>query len=182
MRAFRGTPHSVTGETAIFIMMGRELRLPDQLSNSVHQLPMSVVPYIQDLVGQLKEAHEILREQQMKIREEDLEEPPLFSEGDLVRLVNKRRRKGENPKLQPKYVGPYTILQSFANHTYRLERQGQASIQNECRLKPYFPCPVAVGQAPGSREAIRRPNMKGALTREKAQRTEATELTPMLEH
>ena len=32
-----------------------------------------------------------------------------------------RRRKEENPKLQPKYVGPYTILQSFANHTYKLE-------------------------------------------------------------
>ena len=143
---------------------------------------MFVVPYIRDLVGQLKEAHEILRKQQMKIREEDSEEPPLFSEGDLAWLGNKRRRKGENPKLQPKYVGPYAILQSFANHTYKLERQGQASIQNECMLKPYFPCPVAVGQAPGSREAIRRPNMKGALTREKAQRTEATELTPMLEH
>ena len=89
---------------------------------------MFVVPYIQDLVGQLKEAHEVLREQQMKIREEDSEESPLFSEGDLVWLVNKRRKKGETPKLQPKYVGPYTILQSFANHTYKLERQGQASI------------------------------------------------------
>ena len=32
------------------------------------------------------------------------------------------------------------------------------------------------------REAIRRPNMMGAVTREKAQRTEVTELTPMLEH
>ena len=84
---------------------------------------MSVVPYIQDLVGQLKEAHEVLSEQQMKIREKDSEEPPLFSEGDLVWLVNKRRR-GENPKLQPKYVRPYTLLQSFANYTYKLERQG----------------------------------------------------------
>ena len=122
----------------------------------------------------------------MKIREKYSEEPPLFSEGDLVWLVNNRRRKGENPKLQPKYVGPYTILQSFANHTCKLERQRQASIKNECRLKPYFPCPfpcpAAVGQAPGSREAIRRPKMKGAVKKEKAQKTEAAELTPMLEH
>ena len=29
MRAFRGTPHSVTGETANMLMLGRELRLPD---------------------------------------------------------------------------------------------------------------------------------------------------------
>ena len=36
MRAFRGTPHSVTGETANLMMMGRELRLPDQLQLYPH--------------------------------------------------------------------------------------------------------------------------------------------------
>ena len=102
MRAFRRTSHSVTEETANFMMMGRELKLPDQLSNAVYQLPMSVVPYIQDLVGQLKEAHEVLREQQMKIREKDSEEPPLFSKGDHVWLVNKRRGEGKNPQTTTK--------------------------------------------------------------------------------
>ena len=38
MRAFRGTPHSVTGETANFMMLGRELRLPDQLQLPPQQL------------------------------------------------------------------------------------------------------------------------------------------------
>ena len=38
MMAFRGTPHSVTGETANFMMLGRELRLPDQLQLHPHQL------------------------------------------------------------------------------------------------------------------------------------------------
>ena len=31
MRAFRGTPHSTTNETTNYPMLGRELRLPDQL-------------------------------------------------------------------------------------------------------------------------------------------------------
>ena len=31
MRAFRATPHSVTGETANMLIYGREVRLPDQL-------------------------------------------------------------------------------------------------------------------------------------------------------
>ena len=31
IRAYRGTPHSTTGETANLMMLGRELRLPDQL-------------------------------------------------------------------------------------------------------------------------------------------------------
>ena len=38
MRAFRGTPHSTTGETANFMMFGRELRLPDSL---VYDIPSS---------------------------------------------------------------------------------------------------------------------------------------------
>ena len=38
MRAFRSTPHSVTGETANFMMLGRELRLPDQLQ--IHLPPV----------------------------------------------------------------------------------------------------------------------------------------------
>ena len=31
MRAFRGTPHTATGETANYMMLGREARLLDQL-------------------------------------------------------------------------------------------------------------------------------------------------------
>ena len=31
LRAYRGTPHTTTGETANMMMLGRKLRLPDQL-------------------------------------------------------------------------------------------------------------------------------------------------------
>lgn len=31
LQAYRGTPHTATGETANMLMLGRELRLPDQL-------------------------------------------------------------------------------------------------------------------------------------------------------
>ena len=36
LRAYWGTPHMATGETANMLMLSRELRLPDQLQ---HQLP-----------------------------------------------------------------------------------------------------------------------------------------------
>ena len=48
-------------------------------------------------------------------------------------LENKRRRKGVNPKLQAKFVGLYEVLQAFNNHTYRIGRQGQESVQSEQR-------------------------------------------------
>ena len=85
--------------------------------------------------------------------------------GNLVWLENKRRRKGENPKLQPKFVGPYEVLAAWGSHTYRIERQGQQSVQHESRLKPYRACNEPSGRAPATLEAARRPNMKGAATR-----------------
>ena len=64
--------------------------------------------------------------------------PLLFQSGDLVLVQNTRRRKGENPKLQPKFVGSYKVLAVFGNHTYQLEELSQT--QNECRLKLYQAC------------------------------------------
>ena len=180
MRAFRGTPHSTTGETPNLMMLGRELRLPDQLQylpppggqSTRHQ-------YVQDVHDRLEEAHSLLQEQQLRIRQEDDEEPPLFMTGDLVWLENKRRRKGENPKLQPKFVGPYEVIEAWGGHTYRIERQGQQSIQHESRLKPFRACAEPSGQAPATLEPARRPNMKGAAPRRKTREVEPT-LEPTL--
>ena len=162
MRAFRSTPHSATGETPNFMMMGREMRLPDQLlyaNEGTEETPHQ--EYAQELQERLTRAHELLRETQREIRTSDDEEPPLFGVGDLVWLENKRRRKGENPKLQPKFVGPFEVLETRANHTYVIERQGQQSVQNERRLKLYRPCEEQMGQGPARGEVRRRPNMKG---------------------
>ena len=166
MRAFRGTPHSATGETANMMMLGRELRLPDQLQ--FHPPPAEVEPqqeYSLRMAERLSAVHEMLREQQKEIRQEDQEEPLLFSPGDMVWLENRRRKRGENPKLQAKFLGPYVVIEAWANHTYEIERHGQSSIQNECRLKAYRPCPEEVGRAPVTLEPNRRPNMRGATRR-----------------
>ena len=91
----------------------------------------------------------------------------MFSPGDMVWLENRCRRKCENPKLQAKFQDPYTVTRSWANHTYQIERSGQTSIQNECRLKAYRPCPEEVGRAPVTLEPNRRPNIRGAIKRRK---------------
>ena len=101
------------------------------------------------MIERLDEAHTLLREQQMAIRQEDSEEPSLFRVGDLVLVQNTRRKEGDNPKLQPKFVWPYKVVAAFGNHTYQLERLGQQTTQNECRLKLYQACTEKKGQAPG---------------------------------
>ena len=88
-------------------------------------------------------------------------------EGDLVWLEKKRRQKGGNPKLQPKFVGPYEVIEVYSNHTYGMERSGQVSLQNECKLKLFKPCSEAAGQALAALEPRRRPNMKGATRKAK---------------
>ena len=162
MRAFRGTPNSTTGETANLLLLGRELRLPDMLQ---HHPPDPNLEYRTDYVvhtqGRLQEVHNLLRATQEDVRTEDTSEPPLFMRGDLVWMVNKRRRKGENPKLQRKFVGPFRVEQGYPNHTYLISRQGQTSVQNESRLKMHRACHEAIGQAPAELEPRRGPNMKG---------------------
>ena len=61
-------------------------------------------------------------------------------------------RNGEALKLQPKFVGPHEVVEAYRNHTYLLEHLGQATVQNECRLKLYRPCIEKAGQAPGMLE------------------------------
>ena len=64
MRAFRGTPHSTTGETANLMMLGRELRLPDQLSNCPPPMEQQFrQEYVQATQSRLAEAHDILKEE-----------------------------------------------------------------------------------------------------------------------
>jgi len=63
-------------------------------------------------------------------------------------MINYRRHRGQVAKLQPKFVGPYAVVEVMPNHMYKLERSGQVSIQNETRLKPYWASPDAAGEAP----------------------------------
>lgn len=36
--------------------------------------------------------------------------------------------------------GPYQLLETYSNHTYKIEKQGLTSVQNESRLKLYYTC------------------------------------------
>ena len=107
MRSFRATPHSSTGETANFLMMGREARLPDQLlhGRSLEE-DVSREAYAVALGERLYIAYEKLRTQEQRVRHADSREVPLFKKGDLVWLHSKRVAKNKSKKLQPKVYRP----------------------------------------------------------------------------
>ena len=65
-------------------MLGQKLRLPDLLMNSLLlREDNAQAGYNQDLIERLEGAHELFRQQQMDIRQEDSEIPPLFQSSDL---------------------------------------------------------------------------------------------------
>jgi len=76
-------------------------------------------------------------------------------------MVNYRRLRGQAAKLQPKFVGPYAVVEVMPNHMYKIECSGQVSIQNEARLKPYWASPDAVGEAPPLLEPRRQTTTRG---------------------
>ena len=145
MRAFRATPHSRTNETANFLMLGRECRLPDQLVYGTHTIQLTTrTSYAVALKNRLESAYDLLRLQQMlPPRSADCEDDLLFKPGDLVLVARKQKKKGVNPKLQSKFEGPFVISEAFGNGTYKVTGRGTV---NECRLKLFTPCPDPEGQ------------------------------------
>lgn len=118
MRALKALPHTSTKETANYLMLGRELRLSDELYGHTPPLPeQSTYDYILDRDDLLRRAHDALRGQQKWVIGLGQEEALLYQVGDQVRFLNKWRRKGENTKLQPKYVGPYRIASALPDDT-----------------------------------------------------------------
>jgi transposase InsO family protein len=121
MRGIRATPHQITHETANYLMMGREVQLPEDLALlETTERNTTVEDYAQELQERLRVAGEKLRSSQYRVRMEETGEPHLYLPGDKVWLKSYARKKGENPKLSAKYVGPYEVVEALPYHTYRV--------------------------------------------------------------
>jgi hypothetical protein len=138
MRTIRAVPHTTTGETANYLMMGREVRLPDNLyQQATRAESLSVDAYAAQLQQRLNQVHELIRSRQLQVRVDGAEEPNLFKEGDWVWLKSKQKGKGmaNARKLQPKFIGPFKIIESLPYHTYRVSKDGKSTIEHEGRIK-----------------------------------------------
>lgn len=150
MKAVRASPHRITGETANFLMFGREVKLPHSLvmDRSMEPSYTSTTEYAKKLENTLHKAYQAIRDAQIKVRDSDTEEPSIFRKGDMVWLQSKFFKPGKTHKLQAKYHGPYDILKALPYHSYVLSRKGKTTIQHEGRMKLYY-------QPPSTNEASR---------------------------
>ena len=104
MRSIRAPPYKQTGETANFMMLGRETRLPEHLMyGPAASGTTSRDSYAAELSRCMKIAHDKLRSQQLQLRTGDKQ--PSFKAGQLVWLKTKRFSKGQSRKVQPRYTG-----------------------------------------------------------------------------
>jgi transposase InsO family protein len=160
-RSIRGMPHSLTGETPNYLMFGRELTLPDTLVSGVEETSISREEYAVLIHNRMTEAYDTLREKQANIRLADHQQPPAFEVGDQVWLKNKRHKKNTTAKLQPKWIGPYKILEANSNHTYLIELHDRRALEHESRLKLYVSATQSWGQAPRIPETLKQPTRTG---------------------
>lgn len=77
--------------------------------------------YAIKLQQSMKKARDLINQQQAQVREEDDEELLRFENGYLVLLQNQRLRKGES--YSPSFVGPFSLLETFGNHTSKVDNQ-----------------------------------------------------------
>lgn len=160
LMAYRSAAHEATTYTPARLMMGRELRLPVDLTTGRppdEELPTVATDYAIALQERLVEAHHQVRGrlklagEAMRHRYDRGSRAAEFAVGDKVWLYNPRRRKGLSPKLQSPWEGPYTVIEKVSEVTFRIRRgqRGKPKIIHADRLWRYHgPGKFTWGQAP----------------------------------
>ena len=115
--AYRSTVHSTTGFSPNYLMLGREVSTPLEVTLGLRPNTLPVEEYAVKLQERLSEAFELARDQIGKTAERQKKDHDVrvsyntFVVGDLVYCLNSARKKGLSPKLNPeKRQGPLWLL------------------------------------------------------------------------
>ena len=146
--AYRSTPHETTRYTPNMLMLGREIRLPSEVTVRTpnnHETLESYGSYVTSLRSKIAKAHEITREhlktgmQRQKEHYDTKCTGHKYSPGDIVWYLSEMRTEGSCPKLQPQFSGPYIILKCYNNIDFCIQvtKEGKQRVIHFNKLKPY---------------------------------------------
>lgn len=101
-------------------MFGREVKLPLTVWSFT-----STTEHAKKLEVMLQKAYTTIRDEQIKVKDSDSEEPSIFhNKGDSVWLQSKFFKPGKSHKLQAKYHGYYEIIKATCTTTtYKIPRR-----------------------------------------------------------
>jgi hypothetical protein len=140
--SYNSSKHSTTKVTPYYAMWGYEplhpLDIPqfDKLT-ILHKPLEAFVKHQQNILIQVRDAL-IKAQETMEIYEnKNKGTPPLFTVGDMLYLstlnLGKTHIKQTAKKLQPRFIGPYKVVQKLSEYTYKLQLPKSMS-----RLHPVF--------------------------------------------
>ncbi|UYV75794.1 hypothetical protein LAZ67_13001373, partial [Cordylochernes scorpioides] len=129
--AIRTTVHASTGFTPAKLVFGHELRLPQPFQeeelNPVCEdsITEMAVFYERELVEEVERMREMVRQTYLSEQQEarakfEARELRIFETGDLVLVKRMHETKGRH-KFEPRYKGPYEVLQRAGDTVYLLK-------------------------------------------------------------
>ena len=146
--AYRATPHSSTGLSPNFMMLGREVRIPAELKSGVTgdvdgNMVTSYGEYVNWLRDRMQVAHEIARSHLQsaaryhKYAYDTRLRHLSYDPGDCAWYLHERRVPGISPKLQMAYVLCLILKKvNDVNYLIRL-REGTDRVVHHDKLKKY---------------------------------------------
>lgn len=126
MLAYRSSIHSSTGFTPYKVLFGQEIVLPVDIMLNLggEDRLSSVTEYVSRLRDTLSTVVDTVRGYQIKAsgRQKEAFDVKVkwqyYSDGVLVRVRSKARKRGVCPKLQRRFKGPYRVVERLTNVLY----------------------------------------------------------------
>ena len=133
--AYNTSRHESTLHTPFEVMFGRQATLPVdvEMEGESQLLPDATVGddyenAMEDILSHRRDICQKVKENIVKAQIKQKEAydrkhacPSSFKIGDVVLKKDNRRKKRKGGKLDPKWVGPYTIIGDLGKGSYRLE-------------------------------------------------------------
>ncbi len=147
--AYRATPHTSTGLSPNFLVLGHEVRLPAEIvfgSATQDGSPVSTYgEYVTSIRKAKQKAFDIARRcsgrnaQRMKQYYDGKQFLNRYDKGDMVWVLNENRLPGICSKLIPAYIGPFPVLAKLNDRDYVIQQRSEATprVIHHDKLKKY---------------------------------------------
>jgi hypothetical protein len=137
--AYRASPHSATGFSPNYIMLGSENVMPLDLvmgpAPGDEQAPTDYNDYVQEMRTRMEDAYRVAREhlkvaaERRKVAYDARVKVKQFEVGDFVWYHYPRRYTGKSPKWQKIYSGPHLVIRKIPPSNYVIQRSARSTPQ-----------------------------------------------------
>ncbi|XP_011859870.1 PREDICTED: uncharacterized protein LOC105557283 [Vollenhovia emeryi] len=143
MFTYNTTPHTVTGLTPFELIYGHQAILPSAL-NQPPKFTYTYDDYAQELKERIRAANQIAKANSKEEKEKSKKyydkkaKETSFKVGDKVLLLDETLRRGRSKKLEPEWIGPYTVMEKHNDVNYSV-KMGRRTIRVHAnRLKLFI--------------------------------------------